>query len=84
MSAPAHSPKTAPITETLAATLSPLKKLGRAEGNSAFHRVWRRVAPMLRISFSSWGSTARRPSVVFTARGKKQTRATIASFGPIP
>ena len=39
---------------------------------------------MLRISFSSCGSTARRPSIVFTASGKKQTSATMASLGPMP
>ena len=38
----------------------------------------------MRIIFVASGSTARRPSAVATAIGKKQTRATTASFGPIP
>ena len=83
-SAPAHSPKTAPITETVAATLSPLKRYGSAAGSSTFHSVASREAPRLRISLRSSGSTERRPSIRFTVTGKKQIRATIASFGPMP
>ncbi len=39
---------------------------------------------MLRISLSSSGGAERRPSSRLTVIGKKQIRATIASFGPIP
>ena len=38
----------------------------------------------MRISLIASGSAERRPSSVLTVIGKKQTRATIASFGPIP
>ena len=83
-SAPAHSPKTAPITETVAATFSPLNRNGSADGSSTERSVRSREAPMLRISFRSSGSTERSPSSRFTVIGKKQISATIASLGPIP
>ena len=38
----------------------------------------------MRIILVASGSTERRPSSVLTTIGKKQIRATIASFGPIP
>ena len=38
----------------------------------------------MRIILIASGSTERRPSSVLTVIGKKQIRATIASFGPIP
>ena len=38
----------------------------------------------MRIIRTSAGSTERSPSRVLTVTGKKQTRAMIASFGPIP
>jgi hypothetical protein len=36
------------------------------------------------IIFTASGSTERNPSSVLTVIGKKQIRAMIASFGPIP
>ena len=83
-SAPAHSPNTAPITDTVAATFSPLNRNGSADGSSTVRSVRSREAPRLRISLSSSGSTERSPSSRFTVIGKKQISATIASFGPIP
>ena len=83
-SAPAHSPNTAPITETVAATRSPLKRRGSDEGSSTFQSVAAREAPMLRMSLRSCSSTDRRPSTTFTVTGKKQMSATIAILGPIP
>ena len=43
-----------------------------------------RLASSVRISFASSGSGERSPSSVLTVIGKKQIRAMIASFGPIP
>jgi len=83
-SAPVHSATTAPITATATAILAPLRKYGRAAGTSARVRVCTRLASMVRISFFSSGSTEPSPSKVLTVTGKKQTRAMIASFGPIP
>src|SRR3954454_12747561 len=84
LSAPAHSPKTAPITDTVAAILMPLNRYGSDAGSSAFQSRAQRVAPNERSSFSRSGSTERSPSSALTTIGKKQISATIASFGPIP
>ena len=62
----------------------PLKKKGSAAGSSTVRSVCRRDAPMLRMSFSSSGSTERSPSSTLTVIGKKQISATIASLGPMP
>ncbi len=43
-----------------------------------------RPAPRERISLRCSGSVVPRPSRALTTIGKKQSRATIAIFGPIP
>ena len=82
--ASAHSPNTAPITDTVAATFSPLKNEGSAAGSSTRRSVPSREKPRLRISLSCSRSTERRPSSTFTVIGKKHTRATMASLGARP
>ena len=74
-SAPAHSPKTAPITATATAILAPLKKKGSAVGASTRRRICQRRASSVRIILITSGSTERRPSSVLTVIGKKQTSA---------
>ena len=53
-------------------------------GASTRRRVCQRLASSVRIIFTRSGSTEPSPSSVLTVIGKKQIRAMIASFGPIP
>ena len=83
-SAPAHSPNTAPMTDTVAAIFSPLKNEGSAAGASTLRSVRSRDAPNERISLSCSRSARAQPVEQVTVIGKKQISATMASLGPIP
>jgi hypothetical protein len=72
------------MTDTVAATFSPLNSEGSEAGSSTERSVRSREAPMLRMSFKSSGSTERRPSSRLTVIGKKQISATIAIVGRMP
>ena len=61
-SEPAHSANTAPITDTAAATLRPVKAAGSAAGASSSRNVCQREASKERSSLLASGSTRRRPS----------------------
>ena len=79
--APTHSAKTAPITESAAATFSPENRNGSAAGNWALRKRCHLFAFRVLSRLSSSGSAARRPSIVLTAIGKKLTSTITMTFG---
>src|SRR5919198_1065301 len=77
---PKYSPTTAPIIESTAATLSPLKTNGRAVGIRTRRKICTCPAAYDSISSSARGFTEVRPRSVFTSTGKKQRTAAMTIF----
>src|SRR5206468_12962754 len=84
LSEPTNSPTTAPITDSVMATLAPAKKNGKAIGSRTFTKVLNALARYERLRSSSSGGVAARPVAVSTTTGKKATRKATMTFGISP
>src|SRR5207249_2666171 len=83
-SEPTNSPTTAPITESVIATLAPAKKNGSAIGSLTFTKVLNALARYERLRSSSSDGVALRPVAVSTTMGKKATRKATITLGISP
>src|SRR5882762_5622675 len=84
LSEPANAPTTAPITDSLMATLAPAKKNGIAIGSRTFTNVLKALARYERLRSSSSGGVAASPVAVSTTTGKKATRNATNTLGISP
>jgi len=82
--AAAYSANSAATAAYEAATRIPVKMEGSAQGSSTRRKMANRLARSVRITRTWSGSTDRNPSRAETVMGKKQTSATITSFGARP
>ena len=77
--APTNSPTIAPITESPAATRSPVTMDGIAHGSSSFHQRCTRPARSVPKSSTSPRSVPRMPSSVAASTGNTLTIAALAT-----
>lgn len=83
-SEPEYSARTAAIAAIATARRVPVKSAGSALGASAKRSTCQREAPRVRSSLRRSGSMRPSASRVGTTIGKKQTSATMKSFGRTP
>ena len=83
-SEPASSASVAAIAAIATLSFAPVSTPGIAAGASTIRNVCQRDAPNVRMSLRRSASTRSSASSVGTTIGKKQTSATIASFGVRP